>query len=267
MHKKSLQLCGFACVMGIFAAFARWIQNQAAFEPETLLATPHSPWSYSVLFLLLLTAAALFLWVRTLKNLPQPQDYPRAVVLEDNIFSIMGTVISLVLALGAALTLYHAFSLYVSSPPGTALRSSSIFYLILGILAVICAIAVFAFLHNGKSKESSIRGKLGSVIIVAFICFWLVSSYKSSYSDPVIWHFAIRLIAISVSLLAFYFIAGFVYAKPKPLSTLYFSLLGAFLCIVSLADNTFPGEQILFLAFAALQLLISYAMISRMTEE
>ena len=70
-------------------------------------------------------------------------------------------------------------------------------------------------------------------------------------------NFAIRLLAISAAVLAFYYAAGFVFGKPHPLAALYFCQLTAFLCIVTEADVYPLGEQLIVLAFLVLALLLS----------
>ncbi|MEA4895774.1 MAG: hypothetical protein VB064_11000, partial [Oscillospiraceae bacterium] len=90
----------------------------------------------------------------------------------------------------------------------------------------------------------------------------LIASYKYSASDPVIWHFAPRLLTISSTVLAFYYIAGFVFNKPRPLASLYFSLLGTFLCLTVLADSYPLGEQLITVGFLAAMTLLSFKQIS-----
>jgi hypothetical protein len=256
MQKKSLQLCGFALILGIFGAFLRWVQSRRVFEADTGLATPHSIWSYAVILIILLSAALIYFWVRSLKKNSFPQSYPAVFSRSEKAYSVSSVVIGIIMAVGGLMAIFSAM---------TEKSSYSTFQLMLGFLAVLCAICVTAFVLNAMKRDKQSSGTLNAAIVVLFLCFWLIAAYKYSASDPVIWHFAPRLLAISATILAFYFMAGFVYGRPKALSSLFFSLFGSFLCILTLADSYPMGEQLIVLAFAAEMLLLSFAQLNNMT--
>jgi len=124
---------------------------------------------------------------------------------------------------------------------------------------------LFLLAVHKPSKKNG--GVFGAVSTVFFICFWLIAAYKYSAADPVIWHFALSLPAFSATVLAFYFIAGFVFNKPKPLASLYFSLLGTFLCLTVLADSYPVGEQFFTVGFLSAMTLLSYSQLGSAREE
>jgi len=257
MQNRSLRLCGLTLILGIFGAFLRWVQTIRVFDPNTGLATPNSIWSYAVIFIILLSIALIFLRVRSLKKYIFPASYPEVFSRSTSVYTIFAIVIGIVMAVGGLMTIVNAMSVK---------SSYSVFELMLGFFSLLCAICVSAFVLNANKPEKRSSGTLSSTIIVVFLCFWLIAAYKYSASDPVIWHFAPRLLAISATILAFYFIAGFVFGKPKALYSLFFSLLGAFLCILTLADSYPKGEQLIVIAFAAEMLLLSFAQLSNMSE-
>lgn len=258
MQKKSLQLCGFTLILGIFGAFLRWVQTRRVFEPDTGLATPNSIWSYAVILMILLGAALILLWVRSLNKNSFPRSYPSVFLMSGATSTVSAIVIGIIIAAGGLMSIVTAM---------TEKSYYSVFQLMLGFLAILCAICLTAFTMNAGKENSKNSGTLSSAIIVLFLCFWLIAAYKYSASDPVIWHFAPRLLAISSTILAFYFTAGFVFGRPKALSSLFFSLLGAFLCILTLADSYPTGEQLIVLAFAVEMLLLSYAQLKNMIPE
>ncbi len=256
MQNKSLQLCGFTLILGIFGAFLRWVQLRRVFEPDTGLATPHSIWSYAVILIILLGTALIYLLVRSLKKNSFPQSYPSVFSRSKTAYSVASIVIGIIMAVGGLMTIATAM---------TEKSSYSVFQLMLGFFALLCAICVTAFVLNANRRDKQSSGSFSAAIIVVFLCFWLIAAYKYSASDPVIWHFAPRLLAVSATILAFYFIAGFVFGRPKALNSLFFSLLGAFLCILTLADSYPMGEQLMVFAFAAEMLLLSFSQLNNMT--
>jgi len=256
MHNKSLQICGFTLILGIFGAFLRWVQTIRVFDPDTGLAAPHSIWSYAVIFIILLGLALISLWVHSLKKCSFPMSYPEVYSRGKSIYSVAAIVIGIIMAVGGLMTIVNAMSVK---------SSYSVFELMLGFLSLLCAICATVFVINANKAEKQSSGTLSSTVIVVFLCFWLIAAYKYSASDPVIWHFAPRLLAISATILAFYFIAGFVFGKPKALYSLFFSLFSAFLCIITLADSYPKGEQLIVSAFAAEMLLLSFAQLNNIT--
>lgn len=251
MRKTSLKLCSFTVIMGIFGAFLRWVQNLNVFEADTGLSTPHAPWSYAVAAYILLFAVLLLVIVRKLKDHDFDLDFPEVYAKGAPFIALAAGLIGGVFAIGGVLTLVRAIN-----------TSKSAFDLILGLFAFFCAAGAASFLTATVKTKQKNSGVFGAVTMVFFLCFWLIRAYKFSASDPVIWHFAIRLLLIAALVLAFYFIAGFVFGKPRPLSSLYFGLLGVFLCTIVLADSYPIGEQLITVGFLAEALLLSYAQVN-----
>ena len=251
MRKKSLILCGFTVIMGIFGAFLRWLQNVNIFEADTELAIPNSPYSYAVVLFTVLFAVVLLLWLRRYRGIAFVSKYPAVYSGIGSFTKVAAYIIGAFIAVGGVLTVYRSIS-----------TSKSAFDLILGLFSFVCAAGITTFLVSAGKQEKKSSGSFGAAAMVFFLCFWLIASYKYSAADPVIWHFAPRLLTISATILAFYFIAGFVFNKPKPLASLYFSLLGTFLCLTVLADSYPLGEQLITVGFLAAMLLLSFGQIS-----
>ncbi|PKM72574.1 MAG: hypothetical protein CVU91_09320 [Firmicutes bacterium HGW-Firmicutes-16] len=237
--------------MGIFGAFLRWLQNINIFEADTELAISHSPWSYAVVIFALLFAVLLFVWLRRYRAVGFASSYPAIYSETVPFVTVAAYIIGVIIAIGGVLTISRAVS-----------TSKTAFDLILGLFSLICAAGMTTFILSVGKPEKKNSGAFGSAVAVFFLCFWLIASYKYSASDPVIWHFAPRLLTISATILAFYFIAGFVFNKPKPLTSLYFSLLGTFMCLAVLADSYPLGEQFITVGFLAAMTLLSFSQVS-----
>ena len=251
MRNKSLKLCGFTVIMGIFGAFLRWLQIQNTFDSETDLFISHSPWSYAVILFFVIFAIALFRWIRGMRSLSFPSKYPD--VYSENIpfASIAAILIGAIMAVGGAATILRSVR-----------SSQSAFDLILGLSTFVSAAGLAAFIMSAGKSEKKSNGHFGAVCSVFYICFWLIAAYKFSAAEPAIWSFAPKLLSLCAVLLAFYFIAGFVFNKPRPLSALYFSLLSVFLCIITLADLYPIGEKIITVGIILALTLLSFSQIS-----
>lgn len=202
-----------------------------------------------------LIAFAVFLWwfVRRYKAYEMPMEYPASFECGKKYWKPGTVICTVLLVLGAVITMFYS----VTSD------NDNLFELILGLFAVVCAISFTSFVNGTKGKNPR-NGGFAGIIIVLFFCYRLIASYKEFAADPVVWHFAIQLIAISACLLAFYYVAGFAYKSPKMLPTLFFCHLGAFLAITSCADDVSIGEDLIAVATAGMLLLVSYAQLNNM---
>jgi len=252
MRNKALKICGLTFILGIFGAFLRWAQLGKIIDPDTLLAAPDSPWSYALIAFLVFSIALIALWLRPLRRYTSPQTYPEAFARNLPVYTILAVIIGLVMAVGGAMTIVRSV---------TIKTSYSVFELLLGVLAFPAAASIAAFIVNANKSGKKTGGGSSTVFIVIFLCFWLIAAYKYSAADPVIWHFALRLLAVSAAILAFYYIAGFVFGKPRAQKSLFFSLLAVLLCTVSLADSYPMGEQLLVLSVDASLLLLSFSQV------
>ena len=65
-------------------------------------------------------------------------------------------------------------------------------------------------------------------------------------------------------MLAFFRIAGFAYGVPDAKKTMFNCMLGAMLSLMSLADNRYLGQQVMFLAVALIFILVVWIMIANL---
>lgn len=255
MRKKSLQICGSTLAAGIFGAFLRWLQNLRAFEKDTGLQLIKSPLSIAMVLYLVLAALLLLVFTRKLRDYRFSGSYPEAYAAAPSFLPLIALAVGVLIAAGGLLMLLHAL-----------LSSRRIFDLLLGFLSLFYALSAWLFLRGMGKKSAPKSAAFSATSLVFCLCFWLIAAYKHSSADPVLWHFAPRLLAISAAILSLYFSAGFVYGRPAPLSTLYFSLLAAFLTLVVLADDYPFGEQLITAGTALLTLCLSYIQLAGAAE-
>lgn len=68
-------------------------------------------------------------------------------------------------------------------------------------------------------------------------CVWLISTYQSRGTDPVVQDYLYEVFAIVTALLGLYFIAGFSFGNGKGRQAVFFCLAGVFFSLVTLADR------------------------------
>lgn len=93
-------------------------------------------------------------------------------------------------------------------------------------------------------------------ILVIFICYWLILTYKINAANPVILDYVYDALALCAFALAGYYITGFCYGRGSPAKTLFFSNFSVYLCFVSIAgSHIFPVT--VFYSFTASVMLLN----------
>ena len=244
MRKEAGLTTLFTFAAGAIGLFIRWLQLSTIFEVETGLAVRGSAPTIALVITIIFYAAALFIIVRGLKNAEKKYDYRGALRGRSIVYPAVAA------ALGAA-TIIAAIIMFV----GASQEARPNLWRIISAAALLCGVS-YPLLALGPGHSS--KGALtcvASVFPTMLFCIWLVGSYMLNAENPTIWAYATVSLATAGAVLGFYYYAGYAFGKPRPLSTLYFSHLGAFFCIVTIADtHSFPA-QIMF-ASAAVMLLI-----------
>ena len=250
MRKYALTLCCTACVFGAFGVFCRWIQGMTAFE-ENGLYKPGSFWGIILIIMYIAAAAALAgfcVFFRSREKLASPPEFGLATKGSARIALPVAAVIALMMAAGSVMLLVTAGG---EAFP-TLLR-------VLALMGVFCAAGFMGM--AGANGHPSPRGSalefglcLASALPVVFCCFWLVVSYRQDAATGVVWSYAPEIIAIASSLLAFYYLAGHAYGRPRPFAAVFFCEFGAFSCLVTLPDSRLFALQLMLFACAAMQL-------------
>lgn len=109
----------------------------------------------------------------------------------------------------------------------------------------ICVTAVHNFRDGGRQYS------LALLVPAYTSCLWLVTAYQNRASDPVVLDYVYEMLAIICTLLGLYFMAGFSFGKGKTWRCAFFSLLGIYFSLLTLADGHDLGGRMFFL-FAAL---------------
>jgi len=254
MLKKTAFICGYAGVTGAIGAMLRWIQLTAIVEDSGSLLRS-SPVSTVLIIYLIAAAVGLLILIRGLNTDGAPRLWREALCSSNILYVAAAAVLALLTAIGAALLFVKAAE---TSQPGLERILS------LGALATaFCYLAVAV----GPKKDSD--GSLlcaAAVIPVLFFCFWLIVAYKEYSANPSTWSFAIEILALCASVLAFFYMAGYAFDKPKPRRALFFSLLCVTLCIVALADARAVAKQLIFLATACLELMQAAVLLSNINK-
>lgn len=232
MQKQAIQITGFAAVAGAVGFLLRWMQGLQIYDPDTGLARRGAGINFWLIAAIVLTAAGLAVWLWKRRDYILPQG-PAALVGRSPLHTVLGSLGALALLL-SGLVMVFAAKQYLF--PG--------FRVILGILTMAAALcAVELFVQGGKPGWEKPR-QLFSVVLTLLGCFWMVVIYKENAMDPVIWRFAMEVLAVCAATVAFYYITGFHYDACHPLLTIFFCLLGMSLCMICVIDKHVAADAL-----------------------
>ena len=250
MRKHALTLTCTACVFGAFGVFCRWIQGMSAFEENGLYKTGNA-WGFILIILYLAAAGAMIgfaLYFRRHEKLASPPEFGLAIAGNARLGLPVAAALTLAMAAGSVM-------LFVTAGGETfapLLR-------LLALLGLLCAAGFMGLAGSmnkpspgGSGREAGLC--LASALPVVFCCFWLVVSYRQDAATSVVWSYAPEIIAITVTLLAFYYVAGHAYGRPRPFAAIFFCEFGAFCCFVTLPDERLFALQGIFFVLAVMQL-------------
>jgi hypothetical protein len=254
MRKNALTICCFSCAAGAIGAFFRWLQNQLAFEESGL--SKHSPLNAAVALVIAAAAVWMYFLVRHyMKSGLRPrEDFGPALRGTTKLYSPVSWVIGALMLLGGLI-------LFVT---GTDM-ANPILVRVLAALTVLSGV-FFPLAMSAARNDGPAPGAvcLYLTLPVAQFCIWLITCYKQNSTNPVVWQYAVEIIAISAALLGFYYLAGYAFGRPSPYKSLYFDMFGAFMCIMSLADDASFGEKLMFISAAAMLLFTAWMNIANM---
>ena len=265
--RKSILCPVLAAVLGAAGFALRKWELATAFEADTGLVTPGMP---ATIALAVLSAAAvvLFLLLSLGRHRAFPGGFDEAFAAQGNTLFLGAVVLGAFLAFGgAALELVSVGERYRQAA-AMALQGMGgnpfLAVLLPVLLAVFSALAGAGALILGRKcyRGEPVGRFSGVTLLPAYaLCIWLIGAYQARASDPVVQDYIYELLAIICALLGSYYLAGFVFQRPRPGSTLFFALCGVYFSLVTLADRHDGATLLLYgfcvcylLAFAALLL-------------
>ncbi len=243
MRKESLLPICTAVVGGAFGFFARWLQLSTAIDESTGLMRGGAAASRILIALCVVVAAVQLLYtLRARDRLPEAPG-PEFFEGGSAVYRFFCAGMGLLTAVGGVLLLIGAMR-----GSGGAL---TFFLALLAVFAGLC----MAALSLSATAAVPVRC-LCCTVPVLFLCFWMIVTYKENASNPVVWSFCTRILAIAANALGWFYLAGLAYGKPKSAALFFFCQLAPFLSILSLADSVSLGSKLALLCPSLLLLAV-----------
>ena len=255
-HKQALEINAYVAGAGAFGVFFRWMQCQLAFNDQGL--PEKSFWNVMVPLSFLIVGAVFLRFVDRFKNgnCFLPEEFEPALENPGKLYTFVRWCVGLLMCVGAAAVLLTC----ETDKNASLLR-------VVALLAALTGIS-FPFLLSFANKEKSLRKPkllcLLSLLPILMFAAWLILSYKENAINSVVWGYAIEVLTVSFVMVSFFRVAGFAYGQPNVWRAMFFAMFGAFLCVMSLADERNIGLQLILLSAALMLILYNWIMVANL---
>ena len=258
MQKKSLEITCYVAGAGAFGVFLRWLQDQLAFDENGL----SEPSVFNFLVPLMLLAAA-WMFTRFINKIQDdklyvPRDFCDALFNPGKLFAIARWAIGLLMCLGAVILL-------VTSETDI----DADFIRIICLLAFLSGLA-FPFVLGSANYDEFANVKFVRLCMMMPILLFaacLILCYKQNSYNSVVWSYVIEMATIIVALLAFFRIAGYAFFAPNWRKCMLAIMMGAAMCIMSLADERYMGMHIIMLSAALMLILYNWILFKNLRKK
>lgn len=258
MQKKSLEITCYVAGAGAFGVFLRWLQDQLAFDENGL----SEPSVFNFLVPLMLLAAA-WMFTRFINKIQDdkcyvPRDFCDALFNPGKLFAVARWAIGLLMCLGSVVLLMTSET-----------DVDADFIRIICLLAFLSGLAFPFVLGSANYDEfANVRFvRLCMMMPILLFSAWLILCYKQNSYNSVVWSYVIEMATIIVALLAFFRIACYAFFAPNWRKCMLAIMMGAAMCIMSLADERYMGMHIIMLSAALMLILYNWILFKNLRKK
>lgn len=247
LEKKSLEIACYVVGAGAFSVFVRWLQTMLSFNDDGLVDAS----IFNVLVPLMIIASA-YVFLRFVDKFRNdrwyvPDSFYDALYTEGKLYHIASWSIGAIMAVGGVLLLVTC-----ETDKNAALMRV---LALVGILDGLTFPMIFSYANRPHVSNINTVCFFAFVPIL-FFCIWLVTCYKINATNPVVWEYLLEAVAIILSIIAFFRVAGFAFGAPNEWRSMFFAMLAAAMDIMVIADTRYIGMQVMF--FASSMMLVYY---------
>lgn len=252
MRKTAITFTVSALILGVFGAFLRWLQNSNAYDATGCLIPGNT---ITIVFLVYCIFAVVLIFAFTLSWLRRfacPKD-SLALCGASVVPTALAWVCCVLFVLASVAIMFTAH-----------LGRYPVLCRLLGAFGILAGVS-FPFI-TGKSSSVVSMGRTASTVITLFYCFWLIYSYRVHANDPVIWNFAIEILAIASAATSSYYMAAFHFGGGNGTRALLALQIGIFFNVCTLFDNHDIPITVMFTVTIAVLMMLDFLVLSNLKD-
>ena len=248
MRKEASTYCIAVIIVGAFGLLLRWLQCSMIFPEGSDLALANAPVSYLMALVIVVVPVALWRFSRRSGIAAASKEPEIALARPNGAVGVLLGVASLVAALGAVLLFFQTGNVQLK------------LVALLGLLA-----APVLMLYPSLPGWGAV-GTVFSLVPVAFYALWMVVLYKENAVNPVLWGFAVQILAIAAGLYALFHMSAYLFFSAKPRKALFACGLATIYGMIALADNTLLGVKLLLGGWCVALAVLCWVLVSNIPE-
>lgn len=254
-ESRALETDCYVIGFGAFGIFFRWMQLMLSRTEEGVFNPGF--WNFALPILMLSAAIVYIRFILKLKkeSYSVPDDFCSALRNEGRVYSICRILFSAAMVIGSLVLLAQSET-----------DQNENFLRAIAVVGIVTGVSFYFLLMsaNKASVENLNLSSFLSTIPVLLFAIWLVTCYKQNSISGVGWDYITEIVAVSSAMIAFMRIAGFAYGIPNWKRSMFWCMMAATLCIMTLSDNRYIGQQIMFGAAAFMLLMYNWILLSNM---
>ncbi len=249
MQKQAWLFSMTATVLGAFGVLLRWLQCETIFDAETGLPVRGAFISYLLVVVLIAFVAGLW-WLAGKMNLDGAREEP-----ED------------ALALPCRETGWALTAAAVVAGGGAILMFFTKNDMLLRITALLGLLSAAVLAMTPSLPRWGGFGAFLSVIPVVFFCLWMVVFYKQNSTNPIVWRYAVQILAMAACLLGVFRLSGYVFYRMKPRRAIFACGLALTFALTVLMDETGIAARLMFAGWGVGLGVMSWVLVRNLDPE
>ena len=245
MRKIAIGLTSCTILLALVAGYVRKTEIDTVFDSVSGL-TRLEPVTYILAALSVFSALVIIFFTLKLRSCKPEPGFEKAFQINTLFVPVISFILFAMMVLAAFL--YYDY-----------IRKNMDIIIADGILALFAALSGIAFLTisiNNYRRKCGAELPLCCFVIVIFICYWLIMTYKQKAANPVLLDYVYDALALCSSALAAYYVTGFCYNRGSLPKTLFFTNLSVYLCLIAvIGASPFPIK--LFYVFTIVIMLLN----------
>lgn len=255
MQSEAYKISGFTLIISAAGFMLRWLQNNQIMDEETGLADPAAI-SWVVAFLIVAVGVVLAGLIFRLRRFDAPDDPGDALVGRTAFFGAISMIPAVLLIVAGMVQMVQTEDILWP-----------VFHRLCGFAAVVGGVGSALSVTNTGKPDKGPLCRAGSVMMILFVGFWLITGYRDAATDPVTWRFVIEILADCVMLLGVHYVSGYYFGVPHPMWALFFCHYGAFLCTMCSIDEHSLGQSLMYVAMALLFIIQGFTVTENLKEK